>query len=107
EEEAEDEDKDENEEGEEIGHEADTETQSNNRKRSWVWRHFIFVNPMDKARCKYCKKLIACKKGSTSGLSGHLKINRIIKNKEKRQATLYKESRMNLQIFNSNYISNS
>ena len=43
---------------------------------------------MDKARCKYCKKLIACKKESTSGLSGHLKIHRITKNQEKRQPTL-------------------
>lgn len=42
-------------------------------KRSWVWNHFTFDENAKKAQCNYCQILIAINKGSTSGMSGHIK----------------------------------
>ncbi|CAB4493214.1 unnamed protein product [Rhizophagus irregularis] len=45
----------------------------NTNKRSWVWGHFKYEDSLKKAKCDYCKSLICCNKGSTTGLSNHLK----------------------------------
>lgn len=65
----------ENEEGDEHEVEQDegNNTKRNTNKRSWVWEHFKFEDSAKKARCNYCKSLISCNKGSTTGLSNHLK----------------------------------
>ena len=63
----------------------------NNTKRSWAWAHFVFDDVIKKACCNYCKALIICNKGSTSGLISHLK-NKHNLTKEKsqqRQPTLH------------------
>ena len=64
-----------NEEGDEHEVEQDegNNTKRNTNKRSWVWEHFKFEDSAKKARCNYCKSLISCNKGSTTGLSNHLK----------------------------------
>ena len=46
---------------------------SSSTKRSWVWDHFTFDATAKKARCNYCKVLICTNKGSTSGMSNHIK----------------------------------
>ncbi|CAB4495891.1 unnamed protein product [Rhizophagus irregularis] len=47
--------------------------ETNTKKRSWVWEHFTYDETVKKAKCKHCKILIACNKGSTSGMAGHIK----------------------------------
>ena len=42
-------------------------------KRSWVWAYFTYDKTIQKARCNYCKVLICTNKGSTSGMSTHMK----------------------------------
>lgn len=50
-------------------HETDNENESTTtKKRSWVWEHSL-----KKARCNICKALITTSKGSTTGMSNHLK----------------------------------
>ena len=44
-------------------------------KRSWVWAYFTYDKTIQKARCNYCKVLICTNKGSTSGMSTHMKTN--------------------------------
>lgn len=46
---------------------------TNTSKRSWVWNHFTFDENAKKAQCNYCQVLIVVNKGSTSGMSGHIK----------------------------------
>jgi hypothetical protein len=46
---------------------------TNISKRSWVWNHFTFDEDTKKAKCNYCQTLIAINRGSTSGMSGHIK----------------------------------
>ena len=59
-------------------------------KRSWVWEHFNFDNTVKKAVCNYCKALIVCNKGSTTGLSNHLKSKHLItKSQGKKQLTIH------------------
>jgi hypothetical protein len=67
----------------EIEQENENEDQNiiNNRKRSWVWSHFVFDNTSNKARCNLCKIPITTSKGSTTGMSNHLKSkHKIVKN---------------------------
>ncbi len=56
---------------------------TNISKRSWVWNHFTFNENTKKAQCNYCQALIAINRGSTSGMSGHIKSKHKI-TKEKR-----------------------
>ncbi len=42
-------------------------------KRSWVWEHYTNDDTTKKARCNHCKTLITINKGSTSGMSSHLR----------------------------------
>src|SRR5829696_8109073 len=61
----------------------DNENSNNNRTRSWIWSHYIRDENTKKARCNYCKVLIAVNKGSTSGMIKHAKSkHRITKNQE-------------------------
>ncbi|PKB97014.1 hypothetical protein RhiirA5_433868 [Rhizophagus irregularis] len=71
--------------------ENDTRLSSHNtNKRSWVWGHFKYEDSLKKAKCDYCKSLICCNKGSTTGLSNHLKSkHNITKNQEKNQLTIH------------------
>jgi BED zinc finger len=97
-----DEEIDRNEEGEEMNeednqqgdeYEVEQDEENNTRsstKRSWVWQHFKFEDTVKKAKCNYCKMLISCNKGSTTGLSNHLKSkHNLKKNQEKGQLTLH------------------
>ena len=59
-------------------------------KRSWVWDHFTYVESIKKAKCHYCKNLFICNKGSTSGLSNHIKNkHKITKDQGKKQLTIH------------------
>jgi hypothetical protein len=67
----------------EIDHENENENQDiiNNRKRSWVWSYFVLDDILNKARCNLCKMPITTSKGSTTGMSNHLKSkHKIMKN---------------------------
>ena len=58
----------------EIERENDNESEIiRNRKRSWVWNYFLFDDNVKKARCNLCKTLITISKGSTTGMSNHMK----------------------------------
>jgi hypothetical protein len=58
----------------EIERENDNESEIiRNRKRSWVWNYFLFDDNIKKARCNLCKALITTSKGSTTGMSNHMK----------------------------------
>lgn len=46
---------------------------TNITKRSWVWTHFVYDENTKKAQCNHCKTFIAINKGSTSGMSSHMK----------------------------------
>jgi len=66
-------------------HEIDEDNgnSNNNRTRSWIWSHYIRDENTKKARCNYCKVLIAVNKGSTSGMIKHAKSkHRVTKNQE-------------------------
>jgi len=77
-------------------YEIDRENENENttRKRSWVWSHFSFDNTLKKARCNLCKALITTSKGSTTGMSNHMKTKHKItkdgneQNQNQRQLTL-------------------
>lgn len=56
-----------------IDEEEDVDKNSSSSKHSWIWNHFIYDNNVKKARCNHCKTLISNNKGSTSGMSSHLK----------------------------------
>ncbi|PKK64093.1 hypothetical protein RhiirC2_777145 [Rhizophagus irregularis] len=88
--------------------EAESETEENQReveqeetntkKRSWVWEHFTYDETVKKAKCKHCKILIACNKGSTSGMAGHIKSkHKLMKEKGKKQLTI-RESINNSEV---------
>lgn len=66
-------------------HEIDEDNgnSNNNRIRSWIWSHYIRDENTKKARCNYCKVLIAVNKGSTSGMIKHAKSkHKVTKNQE-------------------------
>ena len=58
-------------------------------KRSWVWNHFTFDENTKKAQCNHCQTFITINKGSTSGMSGHIKskhgITKDIEKQDERQ----------------------
>src|ERR1043166_4754243 len=43
------------------------------KKRSWMWEYFSSDNISKKSRCSLCKTLITTSKGSTTGMSNHLR----------------------------------
>ena len=64
------------------------EEQSNitsSTKRSWVWDHYTFDEHTKKAQCNYCKAFISTSKGSTSGMSSHIKSQHGITKDSERQ----------------------
>ena len=75
-------------------HENEIENSSTYKKCSWVWSHFSYDNVVKKARCNLCKMLIITSKGSTTGMSTHLRTkhkitkNGNVKQKDPRQLTL-------------------
>jgi hypothetical protein len=70
---------------------AEERNTKHKNKRSWVWDYFTYDEIVKKARCIYCKVLIVCSKGSTSGIANHIKSkHKLIKEKEKNQLTIYK-----------------
>ena len=53
---------------------ASTKTSTITKKqRSWVWEHFTLDENKKKPQCNYCKIYITAAKGSTSGMSSHLR----------------------------------
>jgi hypothetical protein len=58
---------------EEDDEKDEIDEKSSSTKRSWVWDHFTFNITSKKSRCNYCKALICTNKGSTSGMSNHVK----------------------------------
>jgi BED zinc finger len=74
---------------------ANTDTK---KLRSWVWTHFTYDKNIKKAQCNICKTYIITNKGSTSGLSRHLKnMHLLIIQKNKNQLTL-QETLQNIPI---------
>ncbi|CAB4474251.1 unnamed protein product [Rhizophagus irregularis] len=72
--------------------------ETNTKKRSWVWEHFTYDETVKKAKCKHCKILITCNKGSTSGMAGHIKSkHKLMKEKGKKQLTI-RESINNSEV---------
>ncbi|CAB5356115.1 unnamed protein product [Rhizophagus irregularis] len=72
--------------------------ETNTKKRSWVWEHFTYDETVKKAKCKHYKILIACNKGSTSGMAGHIKSkHKLMKEKGKKQLTI-RESINNSEV---------
>jgi hypothetical protein len=73
-------------EGEEQNEEHEQSIITSTTKRSWVWNHFAFDENIKKAQCNYCKAFITINKGSTSGMSNHIKTKHGITKDGERQA---------------------
>jgi hypothetical protein len=58
---------------------------------SVVWKHFSKINS-DTAKCNKCKKVLICKRSSTSSLISHLKTHKITINEAVATATLVAET---------------
>jgi len=71
---------------------------TNISKRSWVWNHFTFDENTKKAQCNYCQALIAMNKGSTSGMSGHIKSQHGITKDGERQDVRQGETQRSIEI---------
>ena len=71
---------------------------TNTSKRSQVWNHFTFDENTKKAQCKYCPTLIAINKGSTSGMSGHIKSKHGITKDGERQDERQGEIQRSIEI---------
>ncbi|CAB5193101.1 unnamed protein product [Rhizophagus irregularis] len=72
--------------------------ETNTKKRSWVWKHFTYDETVKKAKCKHCKILITCNKGSTLGMASHIKSkHKLMKEKGKKQLTI-RESINNSEV---------
>jgi hypothetical protein len=60
---------------------------SSKLKKSTIWSHFNETWNHEKAECKHCKKIVACKGGSTEGLVAHIrktKLHANLASKEKK-----------------------
>jgi hypothetical protein len=66
-------------------------------KRSWVWNHFTFDGSAKKAQCNYCKVLISISKGSTSGMSNHMKSKHGLTKDNEKQGERQDEGRSEMQ----------
>lgn len=71
---------------------------TNISKRSWVWNHFTFDENTKKAQCNYCQVLIAINRGSTSGMSGHIKSKHRITKDGERQDETQGETQRSIEI---------
>ena len=71
---------------------------TNISKRSWVWNYFTFDENTKKAQCNYCQALIAMNKGSTSGMSGHIKSQHKITKDGERQDERQGETQRSIEI---------
>ncbi|CAB4380865.1 unnamed protein product [Rhizophagus irregularis] len=85
--------------------EKDVDEKSSSSKHSWVWNHFTYNNTVKKARCNHCKTLISNNKGSTSGMSSHVRSkHRLLidendnSNKNKKQITLQESFQNSAEI---------
>ncbi|CAB5341703.1 unnamed protein product [Rhizophagus irregularis] len=85
--------------------EKDVDEKSSSSKHSWVWNHFTYDNTVKKARCNHCKTLISNNKGSTSGMSSHVRSkHRLLidendnSNKNKKQITLQESFQNSAEI---------
>jgi len=67
-------------------------------KRSWVWGHYVFDENTKKSQCNHCKAFIAINKGSTSGMSNHLKSKHGITKDNERQAERQVEIQKSIEI---------
>jgi hypothetical protein len=67
-------------------------------KRSWVWNHFTFDENTKKAQCNYCQILIVINRGSTSGMSGHIKSKHGITKDGERQGERQDETQRSIEI---------
>ena len=71
-------------------------------KRSWVWNHFTFDKNTKKAQCNYCQILIVINRGSTSGMSGHIKskhgITKDGERQDERQGERHDETQRSIEI---------
>ena len=59
------------------------------KHRSWIWEHFTLNNNLKKPQCNYCKVYVSTSKGSTSGISKHIKSKYSLKTPQNSQLTLY------------------
>ncbi|CAB4391844.1 unnamed protein product [Rhizophagus irregularis] len=85
--------------------EKDVDEKSSSSKHSWVWNHFTYDNTVKKAQCNHCKTLISNNKGSTSGMSSHVRSkHRLLidendnSNKNKKQITLQESFQNSAEI---------
>ena len=71
-------------------------------KRSWVWNHFTFDENTKKAQYNYCQILIVINRGSTSGMSGHIKskhgITKDGERQDERQGERQDETQRSIEI---------
>lgn len=85
--------------------EEDVDKRSSSSKHSWVWNHFTYDNTAKKSRCNHCRTLISSNKGSTSGMSSHIRskhkllIDENVKsNQNKKQITLQESFQNSAEI---------
>lgn len=67
------------------------------KHRSWVWEHFTLDDNLKKPQCNYCKIHVSASKGSTSGMSKHIKSKHPLKTPQNNQLTLH-ETMENIPI---------
>ena len=63
------------------------------KHRSWVWEHFTYDDSLKKPQCNYCKIHVSASKGSTTGMSNHIKSKHPLKTPQNSQLTLYETIR--------------
>jgi hypothetical protein len=80
---------------------SETESTSTNtstkKQRSWVWEHFTLDDNLNKPQCNYCKIHVSASKGSTTGMSKHIKSKHPLKMPKNSQLTLH-ETMENISI---------
>lgn len=59
------------------------------KHRSWVWEHFTLDDNSNKPQCNYCKIHVSASKGSTTGMSKHIKSKHPLKMPQNSQLTLH------------------
>ena len=62
---------------------------SDKKHRSWVWEHFTLDKKLKKLQCNYCKVHVSASKGSTTGISKHIKSKHPLKTPKNNQLTLH------------------
>lgn len=77
---------------------ASSSASKNTKKRSWVWAHFTYDENIKKACCNICKALIVTSKGSTTGMSKHLKNKHPLTIQKKKNQLTLQETIQNIPI---------